>query len=90
MLNSLHCFKIGICFYLCAYSVSVCRHVDVGAGAQGGQRLSDPLKLEFQAVVSLLELVLGTKRGSPERAVNTLNRGASPPAPKILLLYTYL
>lgn len=78
MLNSSHCFKIGICFYLCTYSVSVCRHVYVDAGAQGGQRLSDLLKLEFQAIVRLLELVLGTKRRSLERAVNTLNHGASP------------
>lgn len=63
--------------FMCIFRV-LCRHVYVDAGAQGGQRLSEPLKLEFQAVVSLLELVLGTKHGSPERAENTLNHGASP------------
>lgn len=52
-------------FYFITYNVSICVRVCAcECGFQGGQnRALDPLELEFQAVVSLLKWVPGTKLG---------------------------
>lgn len=50
----------------------VCLHVYVYVFADGsrGQRVSDPLEMEFQEVMSLLVWVLGTELRSSARAVS--------------------
>lgn len=50
------------------------------------RRVSNPLQLELQGVVSLLAWVLGTRRGSSGRAWSTLNFWAVSPVPDSLCL----
>ena len=65
--------KICVCVCVC-----VC-------GVHGGQkRVSDPLELELQVVVSRLMWVLVTELRSSTRAARALNTLATSPAPKLV------
>lgn len=59
--------------FLCVH-VCVCfMFVHINTGNLGAQRCHIPLELEFQAVVSDLTWVLGTKLGSSTRAAHAFN-----------------
>ena len=64
--------------------VGLCECMDImqDARAYGGQkRLSDPLEVETQVVVSCLMCVLGVEPESSEGAVHTLSCWSMSPAP---------
>lgn len=64
----------------------VCLWACAGTGAHGYRKISDPLEVELQVVVSWPTLVPETKLGSSARVVCTLYCSGIPLAPQIIIL----
>jgi hypothetical protein len=74
------CFLL-VCVCVCVCVCAACVHC-MCTGARGSQKqVPGLLELDLQEAVSS-ESVLGTKLGSPSRAVSILIHGAIAPAPR--------